>query len=906
MALDANTQPTGTLTPDQLGTAYNPIANIPQEPVPGDWSPTVGQTGGPAPPLQVATADQPQVGKPTVLVPPSTTLPQPAPAAKPTATPTNQPPPAERPQQEAVVRPPDTKPAPSPKPDPRQGAVLGLEPGMEKDVAPVVQHIVQSEGGGMYVLYGGQKYDPRTQPQKPGYYGFPDWAGGTGRDGRPTHAAGPLQWEPDTWKTAVDDMISSGLADRRNPPNFNNATDNVRVGEYWASKRYAELTGHDLADDARNNRVNYAALGPEWPSLRGQYTTGNLPSQAQFDKVTNERIAAIKAENDTLREGLKTMTAGSPQEQAMKEKILRNVDEMMDAQKNLMMHPPTRTPVDSLKNFGSLATLIAIFAGRASGAPLTASLSAAGAAMQAVNDGNEKSYLDAFEMWRTQAGMAHDMVSMETSAYNMVLNNEKQSFDVMREKLEMAAKIHGNDAMIADLQQGNYDGAIKRAKDLAEMNENMARTSKEIEEFHTQQRQDQEREAVVGDNLQRWEVSYQTANNKPPSLAEIRQARRRFELQAVHEDTEAKKASTPGLEREDAINRQVDQLDRDWLDDPTKNKAGLTEVPQAIHWQNYKQAHEEYTETTPSGMRTRFDPKLQGFKTYLEEQAAQGKTPSSKDISDWVQRSTPRYARSGMTMAVQKFIEANPNATPEQIIGFMAQAQNEIKSVAAFGGGGTRGALVTSLDVAESHINTLRKAADALNNRSVTALNAIKNEISRQFGGAQVTDFNSAKQLVAAEINKATRGAGTGTGEERESLARQLDAANSPQQLEGVLETFEALLAGQMRGLKQQYEVNTQRKDFEGKLSPNAAALLKKYPEAFQAAEDITDKDVPGTPEHAAAAASGGTVTVMPTWATHDPSGVQPQIGGRDIFLDPTANNGAGGWFFADHTPAGQ
>lgn len=905
MALEAQTVDTvGSLTPDQLGTSYNVIANTPQQLALADDTAAVAQSNAP------------QVGKPTSLLPQPVASTQPAaapaaaPAAKPTVvTPPAQPkppatPPAEKPTQEAVVRPPDTKPAPPAAPekrDPTQGAVLSLDGNMEKYAAPVVQHIIKSEGGGMYVLYGGGKYDPRTQPQMPGYYGFPQWDGGTGPDGRKTHAAGPLQWEPDTWKTAVDDMIAEGLADRRHPPDFNNVRDNLRVGEYWASKRYAELTGRDLAEDSKNDTVNYAALGPEWPSLKGQYTAGNLPSQAEFDRLTKERVAALKAENDTLREGLKTLTAGSPEEQAMKMKILKNVDEMMDQERIRMMHPPTRTPVDSLKNFGSLATLLAIFAGRFSGAPLTASLSAAGAAMQAVNDRNEQDYLSAFNTWKTQSTMAHDIIGMEVNAYNMVLNNEKQNFDIMREKLEVAAKIHGNDAMVAELQAGNYEGAIKRAKDIADMNDQIARTQKETIEYHDLQRADQERDAVVSDNLNRWEVAYQKTNNRPPSLPEIRQARRRFELQARQEENQVKKAPTPGLEREEAINQAVAQLDRDWLNDPKKNTQNLTEVPESVHWDNWKQAHTEATETTAGGMRFKYDPKLQGFKTFLDEKAAKGEKVTSKDISDWVQKSTPRYARSGMTMAVQKFIEANPNATPEQIIGFMAEAQNEIKSVAAFGGGGTRGALVTSLDVAESHINTLRKAADALNNRDVTALNAIKNVISRQFGGASVTDFNSAKQLVAAEINKATRGSGTGTGEERESLARQLDAANSPEQLEGVLETFEALLAGQMRGLKQQYEVNTERKDFESKLSPNAAALLKKYPEAFQPADDITDKDVPGTPENAAAKAA-----TMPTWATRDPSGVQPQIGGRDIFLDPSANGGKGGWFFADHTSAGQ
>jgi len=138
---------------------------------------------------------------------------------------------------------------------------------------------------------------------------------------------------------------------------------------------------------------------------------------------------------------------------------------------------------------------------------------------------------------------------------------------------------------------------------------------------------------------------------------------------------------------------------------------------------------------------------------------------------------------------------------------------------------GKLGSTVRSLSVATDHLNTLDSLADALNNSDVRLFNAIGNKFATETGQPAPTDFNAAKKIVADEIVKAIVGSGGGVSD-REQAAKVIDAANSPQQLKGVIQTYKSLMGGQLGGLKQQYEASTGRKDFERFLTQGAKTQL--------------------------------------------------------------------------------
>ena len=133
---------------------------------------------------------------------------------------------------------------------------------------------------------------------------------------------------------------------------------------------------------------------------------------------------------------------------------------------------------------------------------------------------------------------------------------------------------------------------------------------------------------------------------------------------------------------------------------------------------------------------------------------------------------------------------------------------------------GKQGDTVRSLNVATNHLDTLGGLADALNNNDIQALNKVSNIWKTQTGQVAPTNFEGAKKIVADEVVKAIVGSGGGVAD-REEAARSIQAASSPQQLKGIINTYKDLMHGQLTGLRQQYETSTGKKDFNKYLSPS-------------------------------------------------------------------------------------
>lgn len=132
---------------------------------------------------------------------------------------------------------------------------------------------------------------------------------------------------------------------------------------------------------------------------------------------------------------------------------------------------------------------------------------------------------------------------------------------------------------------------------------------------------------------------------------------------------------------------------------------------------------------------------------------------------------------------------------------------------------------VKSFNVGLSHLDTLQEASKALKNGDTQALNKVSNFYKQQSGNPAPTNFESIKNVVGNEIVKAIVGSGGGV-EDRKAAQETISKASSPAQLEGVINKYKELMSGQLKGLRQQYEVGTRRKDFHARLSPQAQKLV--------------------------------------------------------------------------------
>ena len=143
---------------------------------------------------------------------------------------------------------------------------------------------------------------------------------------------------------------------------------------------------------------------------------------------------------------------------------------------------------------------------------------------------------------------------------------------------------------------------------------------------------------------------------------------------------------------------------------------------------------------------------------------------------------------------------------------------------------GKQSDMLRSFVVSDDHLKTLEELGAALNNGDVQAINDLENKFKSQFGEAAPTNFDAAKQLVADEIIKAVTGSAGALGDRNEA-ARTLDAANSPEKMNGVISTYRKLIRGQINGLRGQYKSGTGKDDFDtrfklgGKSAPDVGTV---------------------------------------------------------------------------------
>lgn len=142
---------------------------------------------------------------------------------------------------------------------------------------------------------------------------------------------------------------------------------------------------------------------------------------------------------------------------------------------------------------------------------------------------------------------------------------------------------------------------------------------------------------------------------------------------------------------------------------------------------------------------------------------------------------------------------------------------------------GPQGNTARSLNVVSDHLNTVEGLIDALNNKNFPAFNALAQTWAQQTGSPAPTNFDSARLIVGAEIIKALGVAGAGTAEERQEAANIWNRARSPDQLREASGVIKKLLAGQLRGLRQQFVASTGLGEdkFNSMLLPNTLRTIE-------------------------------------------------------------------------------
>ena len=140
-------------------------------------------------------------------------------------------------------------------------------------------------------------------------------------------------------------------------------------------------------------------------------------------------------------------------------------------------------------------------------------------------------------------------------------------------------------------------------------------------------------------------------------------------------------------------------------------------------------------------------------------------------------------------------------------------------------GTGPQGNSVRSFDVAIDHLDLLKKYTKALDSGDVRAVNSLRNRWLEETGSPLPTNIQAVAPIVGAEVSKAVIGSNNALAD-REELRAPLRSANSVPQINGAIEAYQGLMAGQLKGLKKQYEDTTGKKNFDSRVRETTRNVL--------------------------------------------------------------------------------
>ncbi len=168
---------------------------------------------------------------------------------------------------------------------------------------------------------------------------------------------------------------------------------------------------------------------------------------------------------------------------------------------------------------------------------------------------------------------------------------------------------------------------------------------------------------------------------------------------------------------------------------------------------------------------------------------------------------------------------------------------------------------IRSIGVAQSHLNTLGELAKTLEEAkggesNMMVLARINNVLRTQLGAPEANNIEAAKQIIAAEVVKAVNASGGGV-KERLEASTHIDPSLNVRQMLGVIDTYQKLLNGQIKG-------------FEGQWSRVPGNKDKDFYKTFGLGEKPSDK-----PSDAGAAPKGGVTPGGVKWEIEPFGGFQ-------------------------------
>ena len=190
---------------------------------------------------------------------------------------------------------------------------------------------------------------------------------------------------------------------------------------------------------------------------------------------------------------------------------------------------------------------------------------------------------------------------------------------------------------------------------------------------------------------------------------------------------------------------------------------------------------------------------------------------------------------------------------------------------------GTGAKQLQAFNTVANHLGTLEELSKALRSDDLRVANRAINFFKTQLGHPEVTNFEAAKQAVAAEVVRAITGTG-GSVSDRQEAESIFSASKSPEQMTGAIQTVKELIAGRLDTAKALYKAGTRKDNFEELLPPTARSYFSEYLESKGQPAPAAPAAPTAAPAAAPAAANGIEKQAQQAFGSYDPASYDYRI----------------------------
>ena len=169
--------------------------------------------------------------------------------------------------------------------------------------------------------------------------------------------------------------------------------------------------------------------------------------------------------------------------------------------------------------------------------------------------------------------------------------------------------------------------------------------------------------------------------------------------------------------------------------------------------------------------------------------------------------------------ALQRAMEINPGYNT----GTYAIVQSKVKDVTS----GKTSQTLSNMGTAVDHALEYKELLNQIPATNVSSWNAFIQGVSKYGNAPEVKSKEALAGFLAGELTKAATGTGGGVGE-RELLAKQIQAANTPAEVRKIIDTQLALGHARYDNIRRNYEGTTKRNDFK-EISPMSDSAAAEY-----------------------------------------------------------------------------